>query len=120
MPHFPSVAGSEGLCGDDGKTSGKSDGETGDQEHEVSGGADGCQSGGTDIFAHDHGVYHVIQLLKDIPDEKGNGETDQQGRDGAPGHIKLHIGKLLWCIYGAADFFRCASIFPIRSSPQEF
>ena len=93
MPQFPAVSGAESLGGDNGKTGSKSDGETGDQEHEVSGGTYRRQSRGANVFSNDHGVDHVIQLLKDIPDEKGNGKADQQRRDGAPGHIQLHNGN---------------------------
>ena len=80
----------EGLAGEDRKADGGAHGKTRHHEHQVPGGAHRRQSGSPQELPYDHGIHHVIQLLKDVPDQDRDHESDHPGQDRPPGHIQLH------------------------------
>ena len=87
--HLFLVPRAEEAGDDDARADRDADEEADEQKAQVARRADGGERAVADEIAHDQRVRHVIELLKQVPDEHGRGKAEHLSADAALGHQKL-------------------------------
>ena len=95
-PDSVPVAGAEALGCQNGEAGGQPHGKSEQQKRDRACRPDSSKCRGAKITAHNDGVRHIIELLKNISDKKGKGKTQDDGQDVSLGHILMHGISLLF------------------------